>query len=61
MQTPEYFAETEEDEKFMIYRQKSFQVSYDLEKQHESRPSVRDKNKLSPNVLMKIQTYTDLD
>jgi hypothetical protein len=32
-----------------------------LEKQNESRPSVRDNNKLSPGVLMKIKTYTNID
>ena len=45
----------------MIYRHKSFKVLYDLEKQNESRPSVRDKNKLSPSVLMKIKTNTDIE
>ena len=59
VKTPENHPQDDAGQKLMIYREKSFQAIYDLERKNESRPSVRDKHNCPPNVLFKIHSHNN--
>jgi len=61
VKTPEIQPENDAGFMLMIFREKSFQAIYDLERKFESRPSVRDKHNCSPNALFKLQSHNNVE